>query len=380
MREVTSAQIADIARGAAILGTGGGGDPYVGRLLAQQAIARSGPVRLVTVSEVPPDAVVVPVAMMGAPTVMIEKLPSGGEIASALTALGEVLGREPTHICCIEAGGVNSMIPFAAAAQTGLPLVDADGMGRAFPELQMVLPTLAGVAASPMAVADEKGNTAVLRTADNHWAERLARSATVDMGCSAMTAQYVLRGDQLSGALVPGTLSRAERLGAVVAAARAAHADPVAAATAELGGRLLFQGKVVDVSRRTTAGFARGTAVLDGAGAAPGAPDAAKLELEFQNEHLVARADGTIVASVPDLICVLETDTGEPVTTEGLRYGFRVTVVGVPCDPRWRTPAGLELTGPRYFGYDHEYRPVEEPAAEEPTTQTAREPAAWAGS
>lgn len=371
MREITAAQIGDIARGAAILGTGGGGDPYVGRLLAEQAITRSGPVRLVTVDEVPADAVVVPVAMMGAPTVMIEKLPSGQEIASALTALGEVLGRTPTHISCIEAGGVNSMIPFAAAAHTGLPLVDADGMGRAFPELQMVLPTLVGVSASPMAVADEKGNTAVLRTIDNHWAERLARSATVDMGCSAMTAQYVLRGDQLADALVPGTLSRAERLGALVGRARAAHADPVAAAVAELGGRLLFRGKVVDVSRRTTAGFARGTAVLDGTGEAGGS----KLELEFQNEHLVARVDGTIVASVPDLICVLETDTGEPVTTEGLRYGFRVTVVGVPCDPRWRTPAGLGLTGPRYFGYDHDYRPVEATAAE-----PAGETAAWAGS
>jgi uncharacterized protein len=70
-----------------------------------------------------------------------------------------------------------------------------------------------------------------------------------------------------------------------------------------------------------------------------------------------------VLASVPDLICVLETETGEPVTTEGLRYGLRVSVLGVPCDPRWRTPAGLDLVGPRYFGYDHEYRPVEETRA-----------------
>jgi uncharacterized protein len=356
MRKIFAPQIADIARGAAVLGTGGGGDPYIGRLLAQRAIAETGPVTLVTIDEVPADAVVVPVAMMGAPTVMVEKLPSGAEIAAALAALGEVLGAKPTHIACIEAGGVNSTIPFAAAAFTGLPLVDADGMGRAFPELQMVLPTLAGIPTTPLALADEKGNTAVFRTAGNHWAERLARSATVDMGCSATTAQYVLRGDQLADALVAGTLSRAERLGALIAQARAAHADPVAAAAAELGGRLLFTGKVTDVSRRTTAGFARGTATLEAAGGS-------RLELEFQNEHLVARSGEKVLASVPDLICVLETEAGEPVTTEGLRYGLRVSVLGVPCDPRWRTPAGLDLVGPRYFGYDHEYRPVEEAGA-----------------
>jgi uncharacterized protein len=151
--------------------------------------------------------------------------------------------------------------------------------------------------------------------------------------------------------MVAGTLSRAEQLGAVVARARAAHADPVAAAAEELSGRLLFTGKVTDIARRTTSGFARGTAALSG--------DGSTLELEFQNEHLVARRDGKVVASVPDLICVLDTDTGEPVTTEALRYGLRVSVLGVPCDARWRTPQGLALVGPGYFGYDHEYQPVE---------------------
>jgi hypothetical protein len=227
-------------------------------------------------------------------------------------------------------------------------------MGRAFPELQMVLPTLAGISTCPMALADEKGNGALLRTIDNRWAERFARSVAIDMGCSAMTVQYVLRGRQLRDALVPGTLSLVERLGRVVREARGRR-DPVAAAAAVLDGHLLFTGKVTDVARRTSGGFARGTALLAGTGTYEGRT----LELEFQNENLVARRDGEVVAGVPDLICVLETDSGEPVTTEGLRYGFRVSVVGAPCDPRWRTAAGLDLVGPGYFGYDHDYVPVE---------------------
>ena len=81
--------------------------------------------------------------------------------------------------------------------------------------------------------------------------------------------------------------------------------------------------------------------------------------LEVQNEHLVARLDGEIAASVPDLIIMLDSETGEPITTEEMRYGFRVTVIAAPCDPRWRTPEGLELVGPRYFGYDIDYVPIE---------------------
>ena len=111
--------------------------------------------------EVPDDALVVPAAMMGAPTVMVEKLPAGSEIIVAFKALEKYLGRPIDATVSAEAGGLNSDTPFTLAAQLGLPLVDADLMGRAFPELQMCLPSLSGVSATPMAIADEKGNSGV---------------------------------------------------------------------------------------------------------------------------------------------------------------------------------------------------------------------------
>jgi DUF917 family protein len=354
MREIEISQLADIARGAAVLGTGGGGDPYVGRLLAEQALREHGPVTLVDPSEVPDDAVVVPAALMGAPTVMLEKLPRGDEATRALLALEQLLGSKATHTVSLEAGGLNSVIPFIAAAELGLPLIDADGMGRAFPELQMVLPTLGGVTATPMAMADERGNSAVLNTTGNGWAERLARAVTVEMGASSAVSLYALDGRQLKDHMVWGTITLCEQVGRDIREARERHDDPVAAAVARLRGRELFTGKVTDVARRTVAGFARGEATLAGLGA----DDGANFSLSFQNEHLIAVRDGEVVASVPDLICVLDSETGEPVTTETLRYGLRVTVLGAPCDARWRTPEGLALAGPRYFGYDHEYEPI----------------------
>jgi DUF917 family protein len=347
LSEVTVDDLVDLARGAAVLGTGGGGDPYVGRLLAEQALRRHGPVELVAPADLPPDACVVPVAMMGAPTVMVEKTPSTELVGQAVTVLAEHLGITPTHVSCIEAGGVNSTFPLVAAAQLGLPLVDGDGMGRAFPELQMVLATLDGIACTPMSIADEKGNTGVLHTIDNKWAESLARSMTVTMGCSAIISNYVMTGAQATKALVHGTLSLCVSIGRAVAAARAEHRDAVAAVVDATGGRLLHTGKVVDVARRTTTGFARGEATIAG-----GSVNDGDLVLHFQNEHLMAIRDGRPVVTTPDLIILLDSDTGEPVTTEALRYGHRVCVVGAPADERWHSPAAIELVGPRYFGYD----------------------------
>jgi DUF917 family protein len=355
-RLVTEQDLEDLARGAAVLGTGGGGNPYIGKLIAQQAVHVHSPVQLVGAEEVPDDALVVQSAMMGAPTVMVEKLPAGDEICRAFEALQSYLGRQVTHATCAEAGGLNSTIPFVVAATLGLPLVDADGMGRAFPEIQMIVPSMYGVSATPMAIADEKGNTGILNTIDNHWTERLARSMTIDMGCSAFIALYAMSGRQLKEAMVHDTLSLAQDVGRVIREANRAHRDAVTAVVDRLRGRLLFQGKVGDLWRRTEAGFAKGGARLDGVG-----PDAGSLlELRFQNEHLVAIRDGAVQASVPDLIIVLDAESGQPITTEEIRYGFRVSVLAAPCDPRWRTAAGLELVGPRYFGYDFDYVTLEE--------------------
>ncbi len=341
---IDESTITDLARGAAVLGTGGGGDPYIGALLATQALREHGPVTVVSPDEVPDDALALTVAMMGAPTVMVEKLPNLDEVIAPVTALAASLGRPVTHIACAEVGGVNSTIPVAAAAALGLPLLDADGMGRAFPELQMVLPTLYGITASPLAFADEKGNTGVLRTIDNTWTERIARVAAVEMGCSIMIAGFPMTGAQAREALVPHTLSASVRIGQGILAARRENEDPVTRVAELLGGRELFSGKVVDVERATTTGFARGRARIDGADGS--------LTLLFQNEHLLAELDGRVLVTTPDLIMVLEHESGEPITTEGLRYGQRVRVLAAPSDERWHSPEALAMVGPGYFGYD----------------------------
>lgn len=113
--------------------------------------------------------------------------------------------------------------------------------------------------------------------------------------------------------------------------------------------------------RETRDGFNFGRVTLEGIGEDKGK----KAVVEFQNENIYAEVDGEIVATVPDLICLVDSETFVPITTENLKYGKRALVVGLPCDAAWRTPRGLELAGPAWFGLkDVEYRPVEERCAE----------------
>lgn len=356
MRLLHPENVEDIALGAAVLGTGGGGDPYIGKLMGIQAIREFGPVPLLSLDEIEDDALIVPTAMMGAPTVMVEKLPKGDEIIKAFKALESYLGREITATMSIEAGGLNSVTPLTVAARLRLPMVDCDGMGRAFPELQMVTATLYGISSTPFAIGDEKGNSAILNTIDNHWTETFSRSITVDMGCTALIACYATTGKELKAWAVPNTMTLVEKIGRTIQEARRSKENVVESVKEIVGGLEIFKGKVVDVQRRTEKGFAKGQAIFEGVDEY----DSQTLKLHFQNENLIALVDGEVMVSVPDLITVLETETGEPITTEALRYGFRVTVLGIPCDEKWRTPAGLDLVGPGYFGYDVDWVPVEE--------------------
>jgi DUF917 family protein len=356
LKQVTEADLENIAVGAAILGTGGGGNPYVGKLLAKEAIRRFGPVDVVAPEEVGDDDYVLTSAMMGAPTVMVEKLPRGTELERAFRAVESFVGRPATHAISVEMGGLNSVTPLCLAARLRLPVVDADCMGRAFPELQMVIPTLYGIDATPMGMADEKGNVTVFETISNSWTEKLARSAVTDMGCTAMIAAYGLTGPQVRESTVSGTLSLAAELGHLVRETQTANGDVIGVVAERIGGRRLFDGKIADVNRRTTAGFTRVESRIDGLGEDAGV----SVTLHTQNEHLAATTvDGDVLVTTPDLIILLDLETGDPITTEELRYGCRVALIAAPCDPRWRTAEGLALVGPRYFGYDFDYVPVE---------------------
>ena len=168
-------EVPDLALGAGVLGGGGGGDPYLAQLLAQALIRETGPVQLWDVDEVSADALVVASAYMGAPMVMAERLPQGDKAAHAVRSMERHLGRPIAALISAEIGGINGLTPVITASHLGLPLVDADYMGRAFPDINMTLADVYGVAATPMVMVDDRGNQVILETVDNVWTETLSR-------------------------------------------------------------------------------------------------------------------------------------------------------------------------------------------------------------
>jgi DUF917 family protein len=353
MWQITQDDVESIAIGAGILGTGGGGNPYLGQLRMTTLLQKGYRVAVIDLDELADDALVTAVAGMGAPTVGVEKLPRGEEPRWAVEALEAYIGRQVDAIICGEVGGINSIAPLVAGALTGKPVLDADAMGRAFPELQMGTYFIYGVPCTPAALVDEKGNRIVFgHMADAFALERFARDLCVTMGCIAELAMPVMTGTQAKQTAVRRTLSLVRRIGDAVRRARITKDAVTDAVLAITGGSVLFTGKLVDVQRRTTGGFARGELLAEGLGADRGQ----WLHVAFQNENLVAwrgkrHSRDAVIACVPDLICVLETESGEPITTEQLRYGLRVTVLGIPCSDKLRTPQALKVVGPAAFGY-----------------------------
>lgn len=356
---ITIDDLPDLARGAAVLGTGGGGDPHVGRMLVEQVM--TGPVTVLDIDEIDDADLIVPVAQMGAPTVGVEKVPAGHEPVTALRTIEKHLGKKAAATIPVECGGINSMIPLLVACRTGLPVVDGDGMGRAFPELQMKTFAAYGVPGSPMAMAGERGETVIIDTgADDKRMEWLARGVTMRMGGVAHVAEFTMTGAQVRATAIRRTLTLALRIGRALREARESHEAPTRALARTIADtdyrhlRVLFSGKVVDVERRTDGGFARGKAKFasfDGD---------SQLSLLFQNEHLVAEIDGRVACTVPDLICVLDAESGEPITTEGLSYGQRTTVIAIATPPVMRTPEALGAFGPEAFGLPGPFKPVED--------------------
>ena len=354
LTEVTLEDIKPIAIGAGILGTGGGGSPYLDSLHLRNVLRESGSQMVMNPDDLADDALIAVAGFIGAPTASIEKMPEGTELLRGIRLLEKHLGKRLDAIGIAEIGGGNSIGPIIAGKQAGIPTLDGDGMGRAFPELQMATFSFnGGVSVAPFAMVDAGDNSVLFpQTKSDVWSERLARVQATSMGATAGLVCQVMTGKQFREHCVPYTLTLAHALGNKVLESQKTS-DNIPEVIAEmLSGKVLFRGKLTDVNRRIVKGFARGTLNMEGFG------DAKKLFIEFQNEFLIAYLNGEVVATVPDLICIVDLESGEPISTELLRYGMRVAVLAAPAPGGLKTETGLKVVGPKAFGYDVTFQPL----------------------
>lgn len=353
LREIGEDELRPLATGAWILGAGGGGDPYHAFLNLKLLYGQGRKVSLMDPEELDDDALVAVVSTMGAPLVGEER-PTDPEVATrAVRAMEEYLKRPFDAVMSLEIGGANAFQPFMVAALTGLPVVDADTMGRAYPEAQHSSFAIGDLRPYPLTLADIRDNAVVVsRAASWKWMERISRKVCTEVGSLASTCKAPRTGREVKEWGILHTVTQAIHLGRAVLDARARKADPVQTVLEQEGGHLLFTGKVVDVDRRTTEGFLRGSARCEGLEKDRGRA----FKVDFQNEFTVGWLDGAAAVTVPDIICIMDASTGEAIGTEALRYGQRIKVVVLPAPPLQTTPKGLEHVGPRAFGYDLDFR------------------------
>jgi DUF917 family protein len=349
--QLDSTNLRALARGSVALAAGGGGDPTLPLLMALHAVDQHDPVTVIGVDELEPDALVLPCGMLGSPTIAEERIWNGGEGGTLCEAIERAKGEPVGALMAFHLAGGGGLLTAMWCARTGLAIVDADGMGRAFPGLSQQAMNLAGISPSPFAMTDGRGNVLLLDPADDAWAERLAAGALGGLGGVCAGALYCMTGAEAGRATIVGSISLALRLGEAMQAE--AGPERLHAVSSALGGLALIEGRVHDVQRRGEGGAVHGSATVLGTGSDAGR----RVRLEFQSEFLLALEDGALRAVVPELISLLRFDTCAPVSTERLREGQRVTLLASPAPTAWRSREGMALVGPAAFGYDVEVTP-----------------------
>jgi DUF917 family protein len=351
-RELSYDELDLLATGAWILGTGGGGNPYY-NLIAIKKLYREGyRVSLLQPEALADDDLVAMVSFQGAPLVNSERLPDPALMVKAIRVMEDHIGKSFAAVMSTEIGGSNGVQPLLAAAMMDIPLVDADAMGRAFPDISKTCFAVKDLTPYPLTVIDVRNNTAIIpEGADWFWMERISRQIVTEMGSTASTCKAPRTGREVKEHGILGSVTKAIRIGRVVSEARRAHRDPIADLLESEGGQVLFRGKVIDVNRRATGGFLRGDTTMEGL---EDYRDQS-FRLDFQNEFSIGTHDGAVRITVPDLICVLDSVSGEAIGTETIRYGQRVTVVAMPSPEVFLCEKGFRHAGPRAFGFDIDF-------------------------
>lgn len=326
---------------------------------------------------------------VGSPTVGIERLP-GDELVEAQRELARVFHREITHIMPIEIGGGNGLqgMILGSSSNINMPSLDADFMSRAYPTSWQTTPVVFNERSPiwcPVAMADGNGNVLTLtKASSDESVERILRAALVEMGSSTACAEAPASGEEAKRWAVENTVSQAWRIGrAVVRARQENRVDNVAEAIIDecgghQAGRVIWKGKIVSVERMLRGGYVYGECIIEGMDVrvdaeAADSPSAfrGRLKIPFKNENIAAlrvRDDGKeeqqedVVAIVPDLITVIDAQNGEAIGTPEYRYGLLVVVLGLAVTDKWTsTERGIELGGPKAFGFDHlKYEPLGE--------------------
>jgi len=370
-KKLTNIQEAtDFVRGCTFYATGGGGLPENGIESLMSEINEKGFVQITDISEIPDDAVAVCPFLMGsiAPhdEATLKEMAGFGfidgvnkektRLAKAIQELEAYTGVKTTVVVPIELAGANTSGPISAGSSLGMMAVDGDYCGRAIPEILQITPYLYDRKWLPVASVDEWDNVCIIKKATNlRVVERIGKLISAGAYGLAGQAGFIMSGKELKETVIAGTLSKSYELGKFIREAQEAHLDHIPQKIAEkVGGWVLAEGKRTDFEDEDRIGYYWGTTTIQS--------DAGdEYKIWFKNENHVCWKNGEPFVSSPDLICVVDRHTGEPIPNPKMRQAQEVAIIVLPCDERLRQDKIKKVLDPQYFGFeDISYVPVEE--------------------
>lgn len=355
MRKLTRTEVDEILLAATILGTGGGGSLEEGMAMMDDLFAKKKEIILADYDELPEDAMIGTPYMCGAISPLTEEelakykgLPQIEDdyCVVAARSMEKFSGKKFAGFNSAEFGGLNTAVAIYVSAMAGVPIMNCDAAGRAVPDLQISSYNIFGVNIAPLAVANEFGDQAIFTNLVNDYrAEDMVRALAVVSKNSIGVVDHISTAGVLKNAVILGAMDFLIKVGHAWTQAKENGQDPIQACAEAGGGRIAYYGTVKSQPYETVNGYTIGnTYITTDAGD--------ELRLWYRNENIIMWKNGVPDYTAPDLICILDAETGRPVENPTLREGEKVAVLLFPCDPMWKTPRGLELLSPRAFGFD----------------------------
>lgn len=367
----TKQQIEDFVRGCCFYGVGGGGSYESGVSALTKCLENGKPIKVRAYDDIKDDDYFGSVWLMGstAPRTpeMEEKMKKCGVgeaiynndemLSESLKVMEEFTGKKIKALFAIELGGANTCCPMAVAFDNGLEFYDGDADGRAVPEFPQCLPALLDKPILPIAIVNQYGDTNILTRCINFAMMERNGKMLSDSGFGFVAhAACVMSGKDVKECLVPGTLTECLNVGVAIREARENGTCPVSAAIKASNGYFLGCGVVEKKEGGTVDGLYYGETYIKGIDSCAGND----YKVWFENENHIVWKNGEKWVTSPDLIEIVNMDTGEPITNTNLKAGDRVSIVAVSAREPFRSGKGLEVLSPRYFGFDYDWVPVED--------------------
>ena len=364
MKVLSREDILDILYGGAILGTGGGGSLTKGLACIDIAISKGKTFTLASFDELDADDIIVCPYSCGAISPLSEEerkkyegLPVYEDTyhIKALKSMEEYLGKPVKAVISTEIGAGNTAKALYCAAMGDKVIVDGDPAGRSVPCLQHSTFYLHDVPITPMSLVNKFGESLIVKNVVNDYrAEAIARAFAVASQNTTAVCDHANTAEVIGKSVIRGAISYTQHIGHVYRSALAAGQD-YAEAVAKAGeGFVALRGKIRRNDWGTEDGYAIGTMLIDGSGEFAGN----EYKIWYQNENIILWKNGEYYITVPDLICVFNDDAKEPQLNPYAQEGEAVSVIILPAPKEWTTEKGLEVFGPRSFGYDVDWKPM----------------------